>query len=211
MIVEEVSLELRFISLDVDGNLIGMETRINNVVSCLEMSADDVRMIGIKGMGVRGKRHWPELYMIKYPFCLKAQDLLRMLVKFQKAHCLVVENCKNRKVLVVLDDINHIDHLEALAGHSNWFKPCSRIIITTREEQVLITQRVNLIVDVNLLSDEEAVCLFSRYAFGRDVQIQGYEELSRKVVRYAAGLPLTIKVLGSFLCGKDDLDVSIAD
>lgn len=43
----------------------------------------------------------------------------------------------------------------------------------------------------------------SRYAFGREIPSQGYEELSRKVVRYAAGLPLTVKVLGSFLCGKD--------
>ncbi|CAH1416325.1 unnamed protein product [Lactuca virosa] len=37
-------------------------------------------------------------------------------------------------------------------------------------------------------------------------QFDGYEKLSLAVVRYAAGLPLTIKVLGSFLCGKDELE-----
>ncbi|GKB35236.1 Toll/interleukin-1 receptor domain-containing protein, partial [Tanacetum coccineum] len=48
-----------------------------------------------------------------------------------------------------------------------------------------------------------AICLFSRYSFGRENPLQRYEELSGKVVSYAAGLPLTLKVLGSFLCGKD--------
>ncbi|GKA81970.1 Toll/interleukin-1 receptor domain-containing protein, partial [Tanacetum coccineum] len=62
---------------------------------------------------------------------------------------------------------------------------------------------VNVIRDIELLSDKEAICLFSRYAFGRENPVQGYEELSRKVVGYAAGLPSTVKVLGSFLCGKD--------
>ncbi|GKE05818.1 Toll/interleukin-1 receptor domain-containing protein, partial [Tanacetum coccineum] len=57
-----------------------------------------------------------------------------------------------------------------------------------------------------LLSTKEAICLFSRYAFGKEVPVPGYEELSRLVVCYAAGLPLTIRVLGSFLCGKNDLD-----
>ncbi|XP_076950254.1 TMV resistance protein N-like [Bidens hawaiensis] len=33
-----------------------------------------------------------------------------------------------------------------------------------------------------------------------------YEKLSLEVVHYAAGLPLTVKVLGSFLCGKDELE-----
>ncbi|GKF95422.1 Toll/interleukin-1 receptor domain-containing protein, partial [Tanacetum coccineum] len=41
------------------------------------------------------------------------------------------------------------------------------------------------------------------YSFGRENPLQRYEELSGKVESYAAGLPLTVKVLGSFLCGKD--------
>ncbi|KAF5788998.1 putative P-loop containing nucleoside triphosphate hydrolase, leucine-rich repeat domain superfamily [Helianthus annuus] len=104
----------------------------------------------------------------------------------------------------ILDDVDDIDQLEALAGEPTWFKPGSKIIITTRDEQVLVAQRVNVIHDVTLLSDEEAICLFSRYAFGREIPDQGYEELLRKVVHYAAGLPLTIKVLGSHLCGRTE-------
>ncbi|GJR03926.1 Toll/interleukin-1 receptor domain-containing protein [Tanacetum coccineum] len=110
-----------------------------------------------------------------------------------------------RKVLLVLDDFDHKDQLEALAGDRNWFKPGSTIIITTRDQQVLVAHRVSLIHNVTLLSQAEAGCLFSRYAFGRENPIQGYEDLSGKVLQYAGGLPLTIKVMGSFLCGpKED-------
>jgi hypothetical protein len=111
-----------------------------------------------------------------------------------------------KKVLIVLDDVDKIEQLVALAGDRSWFKPGSRIIITTRDAQVLIAHKVNLVRDVHLLDDKEAMHLFSRHAFGREIPVEGYKELSEQVVRYAAGLPLTIKVLGSFLCGKDDLD-----
>nr|GEZ53503.1 disease resistance protein (TIR-NBS-LRR class) family [Tanacetum cinerariifolium] len=37
-------------------------------------------------------------------------------------------------------------------------------------------------------------------AFPKENPLQGYRELSGEVVSYAAGLPLTVKVLGSFLC-----------
>ncbi|GJX92445.1 Toll/interleukin-1 receptor domain-containing protein [Tanacetum coccineum] len=53
---------------------------------------------------------------------------------------------------------------------------------------------------------KEATSLFSRHAFGRENPLQGYKELSGKVIRYAAGLLLTIEVLGSFLFGKDKLE-----
>ncbi|GJY23509.1 Toll/interleukin-1 receptor domain-containing protein [Tanacetum coccineum] len=108
------------------------------------------------------------------------------------------------KVLIVLDDVDHKDQLEALAGDLNWFKPGSRIIITTRDKQVLTAHGVELIHNATLLSQAEAGCLFSRYAFGRQNPIQGYEELSGKVLQYAGGLPLTIKVMGSHLRGLDE-------
>ncbi|XP_076925657.1 toll/interleukin-1 receptor-like protein [Bidens hawaiensis] len=54
-IVQEVSLKLHFINSSIDAKLVGMETRVKNVVSSLESGYDDVRMIGIKGMGGGGK------------------------------------------------------------------------------------------------------------------------------------------------------------
>nr|GFC44717.1 Toll/interleukin-1 receptor (TIR) domain-containing protein [Tanacetum cinerariifolium] len=66
------------------------------------------------------------------------------------------------KILVVLDDVDRIEQLEALAGGpDDWLKSGSRIIITTRDEKVLKAHRVKFIHDLNLLSSREAICLFN--------------------------------------------------
>nr|GEY98259.1 Toll/interleukin-1 receptor (TIR) domain-containing protein [Tanacetum cinerariifolium] len=50
-IVGEISLELRSINFGFDEKLVGMETRVKDVVSSLELGTDEVHIIGIKGMG----------------------------------------------------------------------------------------------------------------------------------------------------------------
>jgi hypothetical protein len=234
-IVQEISLELRPISSGFDEKLVGMETRVKDVVSSLEVGTDEVLMIGIKGMGGAGKTTTARAVFDHLSndfeaisFVENVREVSNGLVSgLRKLQEQVLSDVLNeqvtlnsvfdgknmmkkrmcgKKVLLVLDDVDHIDQLEALAGDPNWFKPGSRIIVTTRDEQVLVTHRVNLIRDIDLLSDEEAICLLSRYAFGRENPLQGYKELSREVVSYASGLPLTINVLGSFLCGKDRVE-----
>ncbi|PWA66141.1 toll/interleukin-1 receptor (TIR) domain-containing protein [Artemisia annua] len=233
-IIQDISLELRFIDSSVDGNLVGMETRVDEIISSLEMGVDDVRMIGIKGMGGAGKTTLARAVFDKLSFQFEGQSFvenirekssLSGLDPLQKqvlsdvlndqgitvsgvheGKKMIQKKMRFRKVLIVLDDVDKIEQLEALAGGRDWFKPGSRIIITTREEQVLVAHKVELIRDVHLLDDKEAICVFSRHAFGGEIPSEAYKELSEQVVRYAAGLPLTIKVLGSFLCGKDDLE-----
>nr|KAJ0213487.1 hypothetical protein LSAT_V11C400215490 [Lactuca sativa] len=52
---EELSLEIRSMSFNIDEKLVGMETRIKNLIPSLGIGCDDVRMIGIKGMGGDGE------------------------------------------------------------------------------------------------------------------------------------------------------------
>ncbi|GJW82632.1 Toll/interleukin-1 receptor domain-containing protein [Tanacetum coccineum] len=75
---------------------------------------------------------------------------------------MLIATMRRRRILVVLDDVDCIEQLEALAGESNW------------------------------------------YAFETEIPTRGYEELSRQIVQYAHGLPLTIKVLGLFLCDQNE-------
>ncbi|GJU51954.1 disease resistance TIR-NBS-LRR class family protein [Tanacetum coccineum] len=231
-IVLKISLELRSINSGFDEKLVGMETRVRDVISSLEIGIVEVRMIGIKGMGGAGKTttvravfdHLSNHFEAKiFVGNLRKASMLRLKNSQEQVLSNVlneqvtldsVDDGKNmmkkrmcgKKVLLVLDDVDHIEQLKALAGEHKWFKPGSRILITTRDEQVLEAHRVNVIRDIALLSDQEAISLFSRYAFGTENPLQGYEELSGKVVRYAAGLPLTLEVLGLFLCGKDKLE-----
>ncbi|XP_022028608.2 TMV resistance protein N [Helianthus annuus] len=235
-IVEEISLERRSINPSVDEKLVGMETRVEDVVSSLEIDIEDVRMIGIWGMGGAGKTTLAGAVFDQISFRFDGLSFVENVREFSKGSLcglrslqkqvlsdvtkdtkitvnsvhegknMMKQRMCDKKVLLVLDDVDHVYQLQALAGELDWFKPGSRVIITTRDKQVLKAHRVNLILGVNLLLHNEAIRLFSRYAFGTEIPIQGYEELSERVVCYANGLPLSIKVLGSFLCGKAELE-----
>ncbi|XP_035845642.1 disease resistance protein RPV1 isoform X2 [Helianthus annuus] len=210
-----------------------MEPRLQDLEESLDIASNEVRMIGIKGMGGAGKTTLARAVFDRISVHFEAKCFVENVREVSKASLsgllslqqkilsellngqgnnvssvhdgtnMMKTKLRGTKVLVVFDDVDHQEQLDALAGDLNWFKPGSRIIITTRDQQVLIPHIVKWIHDVTLLSDEEAIGLFCKHAFGKDLPIQEYEKESLQVVRYAAGLPLTNKVLGSFLCGKD--------
>ena len=62
---------------------------------------------------------------------------------------------RHKKVLLVLDDVNHKDQLENLVGEHDWFGLGSWIIVTTRDEHVLVQHGVLKIYKPNGLDDDE--------------------------------------------------------
>ncbi|XP_076897501.1 TMV resistance protein N-like [Bidens hawaiensis] len=231
-IVKTIRRELNQVtSVTVDENLIGIEDRIEEVMSLLD-GPDDVCMIGIQGMGGAGKttlaralfdeisyhfegasfleniREVSQQYGLQHVQKLLLEDAtkeenlrVRSVVDGKR---MLIKRLGRKKVLLVLDDVNALSQLEALAGAFSWFGKGSRIVITTRDKHVLIGHGVKdkNIYNISLLNDNEASQLFKCYAFKRNLPSKEYEEASQQVVHYATGLPLTLKVLGSFLCGK---------
>ncbi|EFH62156.1 predicted protein [Arabidopsis lyrata subsp. lyrata] len=58
------------------------------------------------------------------------------------------ERLKDKKVLVILDDVNGLGQLDALARETGWFGPGSRIFITTHDLRLLKTHGINHIYKV---------------------------------------------------------------
>lgn len=61
---------------------------------------------------------------------------------------------------------------------------------------------MNDIYEVKKLKNDQALQLFRQHAFKQIPPPAEYLKLSTHVVYYAKGLPLAIKVLGSFLYGR---------
>ncbi|KAL7177154.1 hypothetical protein ACSBR2_030485 [Camellia fascicularis] len=227
-VVEEVSCKLERTSLYVAKHPIGIESHVEHVSSLLSIGSDDVRMIGIYGMGGIGKTtiakavynhiffqfEW-SCFLADVRECAGQSNGLAQLqerllfallgaknLKVNSVHegiNLIKERLHSKKVLIVLDDMDHSSQLNTLAGNHDWFGPGSRIIITTRDEQLLNLLKVDERYMAKKLNHEESLQLFNSYAFGGTNPLENYEELANGILHYAGGLPLALEVLGSYL------------
>ncbi|KAG2667266.1 hypothetical protein I3760_15G105600 [Carya illinoinensis] len=107
-----------------------------------------------------------------------------------------------KRVLLILDDVDDWEQLKALAGNCDWFGSGSRIIITTRDKNLLSNYDVDATYEVEELNHSEALELFSLCAFKRKKPLDNYVELTQRILHYAGGLPLALEVLGLDLCGR---------
>ena len=108
----------------------------------------------------------------------------------------------HKEVLIVLDDVNKLDQLENLARERGWFGLRSLIIITTRDEHLLVQHGVHKIYKPNALSSDDSLKLFCLKALKNEQPKEGYMQLSQDVVHYANGHPLALVTFGSFLFGR---------
>ncbi|XP_021688607.2 disease resistance-like protein DSC1 [Hevea brasiliensis] len=232
-IVGDILKKLYKISPSNSIGLVGIDSRIKQIESLLCMDSSNVLMLGIWGMGGIGKttlaRAIFDRISIQYESCcflVNVREQLKrcLLVHLQdellskileenidsRSPCLGVNFLKDRlrrkKVLVVLDDIDNARQLqELLPGLHDLFGPGSRILVTSRDKQVLKSV-VDEIYKVEELNHQEALQLFCLNAFKKNCPEIDYVERSRRVVNYAKGNPLALRVLGSTLLGRSEED-----
>ncbi|XP_031093391.1 disease resistance protein TAO1-like [Ipomoea triloba] len=125
---------------------------------------------------------------------------------------LIKERLGLKKVLIVVDDVEDKSQLDALVGERDWFSPGSRIIITTRNVNLLNGLRGECEkYNVEVLSSEESLQLFSWHAFKKPSPLEAFIELSNMIVRYLGGLPLALTTLGSHFGARSSIQEWIDD
>ncbi|KAG6630036.1 hypothetical protein CIPAW_14G127300 [Carya illinoinensis] len=223
-------LNSRFSRHDYD-KLVAIDSHVDRMIELLDMESDDVRFVGIHGMGGIGKTTLAEIIYDRvsncrfegssFISCIREESKARGLASLQKQLlCMIIEEeiqiwdqnqgdrmrkkmLRNKKVFIVLDDVDSDEQLTALAGDRKWFGPGSRLIITCRDSHLLRTYEVNPIYKVEHLEIAEALQVFSLSAFKETHPTKDYMDLSMDFVNYAQGLPLALKVLGSFLYERE--------
>ncbi|TYI62956.1 hypothetical protein E1A91_D10G285500v1 [Gossypium mustelinum] len=110
------------------------------------------------------------------------------------------ERLNNKKILLVFDDVSDPDQIDFMGV--KYFGPGSKIIVTSRDIQVLRNGGANHIHEVKKLNMNDSFQLFSTYAFQLLNLPVDFKYLSFKFVEYAQGNPLALKVLGLKLYTK---------
>ncbi|XP_057458671.1 disease resistance protein RUN1-like isoform X2 [Lotus japonicus] len=227
-IVENITSLLDKTDMFIADNPVGVESRVQDMILLLDnQESNDVLLLGVRGMGGIGKTTIAKaiyneigrnfegrsfLANIREVWeqdagqvHLQEQLLFDIFKKTTKIHS--IESGKNilkdrlcsKRVLLVLDDVNKLDQLNALCGSREWFGSGSRIIITTRDQHILRGNRVNQVYIMKEMDESESTDLFSWHAFKQASPREDFAELSRNVIEYSGGLPLALEVLGSYL------------
>ena len=224
-IVRLVSHKSSFEFSEISEGLVGMHSRLVELESCLALwLKDDVRSIGFWAMGGMGKSTLAKvaykMFSKEFDDCcfidvrkrdlfLLQKDLISQILKETNLNIqnkldgehMLKKLLRYKKVLLVLDDVDESNKLTELIK-SDWFGSGSRIIITTRDKQLLKEFSVDEIFKVNALNYKDARCLFCSKAFKKEQCPDEYLELSKSILEYVNGLPLALEVLGSFLFEK---------
>ncbi|XP_075654347.1 TMV resistance protein N-like, partial [Castanea sativa] len=212
--------------------LVGINSRVKEIKSLLNIKSNEVCFLGIHGLPGIGKTTIANVvyWIIAHQFggscflekvreksinCGMIQLQKKLLSKILQDDSylmvdsefegtnLIRERICCKKVLLVLDDVDNSEQIKKLLGTCDWFASGSVVIITTKDTHVLTAlPKGRLIYKVKELGQCEARDLFNMHAFHPNEPKEDYSKLAELIISYAEGLPLALKVMGSDLCEK---------
>ncbi|XP_042491636.1 disease resistance protein RUN1-like [Macadamia integrifolia] len=176
----------------------------------LNIESNDIRIVGIHGLGGIGKTTiarcvYNTIYkhVERCSFIADARETFqtRGLVHLQselvtnilnlvnpnitsvdKGINVIKQRLSNKKVLIVLDDMDQNTDLSAIIRKRDWFGFQSKIIITTRDKHRLDILEVDRAYEPKEMDSDQSLQLFSNHAFKMDQPLKHYLDLSKDVV-----------------------------
>ncbi|CAK9224463.1 unnamed protein product [Sphagnum troendelagicum] len=209
---------------------VGLEESLKVVIKKLNLTGDSVGIIGVFGMGGIGKttlvrevyNHFAmekrfeeqsflkDVRSITDPLDLQKQlvyDLLQEDLQSSEKFSYWFDRFMGRKVLIVVDDIDHRSQFDVLIPHIDKLARGSRILVTSRDQNVLTNimrgdGHLTAMHEVELMSPHDSYRLFNWHAFYNEKASDGFQDLARKVADACCRLPLALEVIGAFLFDK---------
>ncbi|XP_056159975.1 disease resistance protein RPV1-like isoform X2 [Syzygium oleosum] len=226
-LTHKVFSELKKGYLAVSDCLVRVDNRVDAIMEKIGAGTSETRIIGIHGMGGIGKTTIAKMIYNKLLHNFENYCFLRDIREVSERngiHCLqnqlisgilkmkgmdikdidegtqtIKERLSNKRVLLLLDDVHEKNHVDALVGERDWFGKGSKLIITTRNKEVLDVLKVDDRYELMGMDRDQSLQLFSKHAFRRDSPLIEYIDQSKRAIGIARGLPLALEVIGSLL------------
>lgn len=242
-IVKDTSAKLPPVPLPMT-HIVGLDSRFEEVKRDIDIESRDICMLEVYGAGGIGKTTFAlDIYnKIRHQFEATSflsnvreksnesakglEDLQRTLLSEMGEETQTMmgstfigsseikRRLGNKRVLLVLDDVDMTKQLEALAGGGDWFGSGSRIIVTTRDTSMVDKHVVDGFVirkyKMEKLNDADSLELFCWNAFNMSIPAENFEGVTSHALSYAKGVPLALKVIGSNLKGGSLKDWEMA-